>query len=132
MQSPFLSKMESVSHVLISGIALAGLYRNASGRGMNSCSIYERTTETEPPIFLLNFLYINFTNFGMVRATLEDFRNQGPNDIRNQYAQPNLSAKLQYDPTLAERLLHQVIFNWLPSSKSNAEMQKESAFGTPA
>ncbi|KAK3848476.1 MAG: hypothetical protein J3R72DRAFT_500237 [Linnemannia gamsii] len=80
-------------------------------------------------VILANCLYdIKPTTFDNIKAALKEYKIQRYKDIKDQYAQTYFSAKLQYGHTITERILRHMVFHWLPGSKLNDQMQKESAF----
>ncbi|KAG9061279.1 hypothetical protein KI688_007617 [Linnemannia hyalina] len=80
-------------------------------------------------VLLANRLYdIRPTNFKIIETALSDYRNERFYAIKDQYPQSYISAKLIYGHTFSERVLRQLVFNWLPKSFQRKQLVKDSAY----
>ncbi|KAG0288544.1 hypothetical protein BGZ97_006735 [Linnemannia gamsii] len=80
-------------------------------------------------VILANHLYdIYPTSFENIKTALNDYKEERFDAIKDQYPQSYVSAKLMYGHTLSERMLRQVVFNWMPKSMLNKQLVKDTAY----
>ncbi|KAF9125791.1 hypothetical protein BG015_004826 [Linnemannia schmuckeri] len=80
-------------------------------------------------VILANHLYdIYPTSFENIKQALSDYKEERFDAIKDQYPQSYMSAKLMYGHTLSERMLRQVVFNWMPKSILNKQLVKDTAY----
>ncbi|KAF9900790.1 hypothetical protein EC991_006893 [Linnemannia zychae] len=80
-------------------------------------------------VILANHLYdIKHNNFENIQGALKDYKEERFESVKDQYPQSHMSAKLLLGHTLWERILRQVIFNWLPQSMLTAQLVKDTAY----
>ncbi|KAK3839487.1 MAG: hypothetical protein JOS17DRAFT_729271, partial [Linnemannia elongata] len=74
-------------------------------------------------VLLANHIYdIIPTSFDNIKAALNNYKEERFEAIKDQYPQSYISAKLMYGHTLSERLLRQIVFNWMPKSLMNKQL----------
>ncbi|KAG9070433.1 hypothetical protein KI688_007969 [Linnemannia hyalina] len=80
-------------------------------------------------VLLANHLYdIRPTTFNNITQALSDYKDERYEAIKDQYPQSYIAAKLIYGHTLWERILRQVVFNWLPTSMQMKQLLKDTAY----
>ncbi|KAK5827779.1 hypothetical protein F5H01DRAFT_375566 [Linnemannia elongata] len=80
-------------------------------------------------VLLANHLYdIKPTTFNNITQALSDYKDERYDAIKEQYPQSYIAAKLIYGHTLWERILRQVVFNWLPTSMQMKQLVKDTAY----
>ncbi|KAF9118014.1 hypothetical protein BGW39_001571 [Mortierella sp. 14UC] len=81
-------------------------------------------------VLLANHIYdiLPITNENIQKA-LHDYKEERFEAIKEQYPQSYISAKLMYGhQSFAERMLRQFVFNWLPKSIQQKQLQKNTAY----
>ncbi|KAG0293461.1 hypothetical protein BGZ96_002803 [Linnemannia gamsii] len=80
-------------------------------------------------VLLANHIYdILPTSFENIKAALNNYKEERFDAVKDQYPQSHISAKLMYGHSLFERLLRQVIFNWMPKSIMRKQLSKDTAY----
>lgn len=80
-------------------------------------------------VLLANHLYdIKPTSFENIKKALSDYKEERFEAVKEQYPQSYMAAKLMYGHTFSERILRQVVFNWLPKSTMQKQLQKNTAY----
>ncbi|KAG0203369.1 hypothetical protein BGX33_009154 [Mortierella sp. NVP41] len=80
-------------------------------------------------VLLANHLYdIKPTSFENIKTALKEYKEERFDAIKDQYPQSYISAKLMYGHTFTERILRQVVFNWLPKSIQHKQLSKDTAY----
>ncbi|KAG0372897.1 hypothetical protein BGX24_012439 [Mortierella sp. AD032] len=80
-------------------------------------------------VILANHIYdIKPTSFENIKTALIDYRAERFNDVKDQYPQSYMAAKLMYGHTLWERFLRQIVFNWIPDSITQKQINKNTAY----
>ncbi|KAF8945123.1 hypothetical protein BGZ47_003214 [Haplosporangium gracile] len=80
-------------------------------------------------VLLANHIYdIYPTSFENIKQALNDYKDERFDAIKDQYPQSYMSAKLMYGHTLSERMLRQVVFNWIPKSMMSKQLTKDTAY----
>ncbi|KAF9135810.1 hypothetical protein BG015_003219 [Linnemannia schmuckeri] len=80
-------------------------------------------------VLLANHLYdIKPTSFENIQKALSDYKNERFEAVKEQYPQSYMAAKLMYGHTFSERILRQIVFNWLPKSTMQKQLQKNTAY----
>ncbi|KAK3839488.1 MAG: hypothetical protein JOS17DRAFT_798953 [Linnemannia elongata] len=80
-------------------------------------------------VLLANHIYdIIPTSFDNIKAALNNYKEERFEAIKDQYPQSYISAKLMYGHTFSERLLRQIVFNWMPKSLMRKQLSKDTAY----
>ncbi|KAF9146904.1 hypothetical protein BG015_011480 [Linnemannia schmuckeri] len=80
-------------------------------------------------VLLANHIYdIKPTSFENIKRALINYKEERFDAIKEQYPQSHMSAKLIYGHTFSERILRQVVFNWLPKSVQEKQLSKDTAY----
>ncbi|KAF9125529.1 hypothetical protein BGW39_007329 [Mortierella sp. 14UC] len=80
-------------------------------------------------VLLANHLYdVKENKFENIQAALKEYKEERFDSVRDQYPQSHMSAKLLLGHTFWERVVRQVIFNWLPQSMITAQLVKDTAY----
>ncbi|KAK3848472.1 MAG: hypothetical protein J3R72DRAFT_469939 [Linnemannia gamsii] len=80
-------------------------------------------------VILANHIYdIKPTSFENIKTALIDYREERFNDVKDQNPQSYMAAKLMYGHTLWERFLRQIVFNWIPDSIAQKQINKNTAY----
>ncbi|KAG0376822.1 hypothetical protein BGX24_007165 [Mortierella sp. AD032] len=80
-------------------------------------------------VILANHIYdIEHTNLGDIKTALKEYKEGRFDIVKEQYPQSHISAKLIFGHTLWERILRQVVFNWLPASIQKKQLIRDSAY----
>ncbi|KAF9146902.1 hypothetical protein BG015_011478 [Linnemannia schmuckeri] len=80
-------------------------------------------------VLLGNHIYdIHPTSHENIKAALSDYKEERFDAVKEQYPQSYISAKIMYGHTLSERILRQVVFNWLPESIKRKQLLKDTAY----
>ncbi|KAF9120293.1 hypothetical protein BGX30_003255, partial [Mortierella sp. GBA39] len=80
-------------------------------------------------VLLANHLYdIMPTSFENIKTALNDYKEERFDTIKEQYPQSYISAKLLYGHSFSERVLREVVFNWLPKSIQKKQLLKDTAY----
>ncbi|KAF9543217.1 hypothetical protein EC957_001092 [Mortierella hygrophila] len=80
-------------------------------------------------VLLANHIYdIMPTSFDNIKNALNNYKEERFDAVKDQYPQSYISAKLMYGHTLSERLLRQVVFNWMPKSVMRKQLSKNTAY----
>ncbi|KAH7058041.1 hypothetical protein BKA57DRAFT_448422 [Linnemannia elongata] len=80
-------------------------------------------------VLLANHIYdILPTSFNNIKTALNNYKEERFDAIKDQYPQSYISAKLMYGHTLSERILRQIVFNWMPKSLRNKQLAKDTGY----
>ncbi|KAF9119115.1 hypothetical protein BGW39_000562, partial [Mortierella sp. 14UC] len=80
-------------------------------------------------VILANRIYdIKPTSFENIKTALKEYKEDRFEAVKEQYPQSYISAKLMYGHTFSERLLRQVIFNWMPKSIQMKQLERNTAY----
>ncbi|KAK3839486.1 MAG: hypothetical protein JOS17DRAFT_729270 [Linnemannia elongata] len=80
-------------------------------------------------VILANHLYdIKPTSYENIKIALSDYKEERFDTIKDQYPQSYISAKLLYGHNFSERVLREVVFNWLPKSFQKKQLLKDTAY----
>ncbi|KAF9916735.1 hypothetical protein FBU30_001176 [Linnemannia zychae] len=80
-------------------------------------------------VLLSNHIYdTRPTSYENIKAALKEYREERFDAVKDQYPQSYISAKLQYGHTLLERIIRQVVFNYLPNSLKDKQLRKDTAY----
>ncbi|KAF9148295.1 hypothetical protein BG015_009985 [Linnemannia schmuckeri] len=80
-------------------------------------------------VILANHIYdIQPTSFKNIKAALDGYKAERFNDVKEQYPQSYMAAKLMYGHTLKERILRHIVFNWMPNSITQKQLNKNTAY----
>ncbi|KAF9918509.1 hypothetical protein FBU30_000164 [Linnemannia zychae] len=80
-------------------------------------------------VLLANHIYdIKPTSFENIKTALNEYKNERFDAIKDQYPQSYMAAKLIYGHTFSERVLRQVVFNYLPKSMKMKQLLKDTAY----
>ncbi|KAG0259798.1 hypothetical protein BGZ95_004585 [Linnemannia exigua] len=80
-------------------------------------------------VILANHLYDILPNtFENIKTALYEYKEERFNAVKDQYPLSYMSAKLMFGHTWMERMLRHVVFNWLPKSIQQAQIQKDTAY----
>ncbi|KAF9900784.1 hypothetical protein EC991_006887 [Linnemannia zychae] len=80
-------------------------------------------------VLLANHLYeIHPNSFENVKESLSAYKEERFGAVKDQYPQSYISAQLMYGHTFYERVLRQVIFNWMPKSVMRKQLLKDTAY----
>ncbi|KAG0060778.1 hypothetical protein BGZ89_011974 [Linnemannia elongata] len=80
-------------------------------------------------VILANRLYdIQPTSFETIKAALSDYRDERFDNVKSQYSNTHMSARLQFGHTIHERIIRHVVFNWMPKWMQNRQVLKDNAF----
>ncbi|KAF9900786.1 hypothetical protein EC991_006889 [Linnemannia zychae] len=80
-------------------------------------------------VLLANHIYdIHPTSYENIKTALKEYKEGRFEAIKEQYPQSYMAAKLRYGHTLSERILRYIVFNWLPESIQQRQIQKNTAY----
>ncbi|KAG0077349.1 hypothetical protein BGZ90_007332 [Linnemannia elongata] len=80
-------------------------------------------------VILANHLYdIKPTSFENIKNAFKGYKEERYEAVKEQYAQTQLAAKLQFGHTFSERIMRYVLFNWVPKSLQMKQMSKDNAY----
>ncbi|KAG0372896.1 hypothetical protein BGX24_012438 [Mortierella sp. AD032] len=80
-------------------------------------------------VLLANHIFdILPTTHDNIEAALKDYKEERFEAIKEQYPQSYISAKLMYGHSFSKRMLRQFVFNWLPKSIQQKQLQKNTAY----
>ncbi|OAQ29373.1 FAD/NAD(P)-binding domain-containing protein [Linnemannia elongata AG-77] len=80
-------------------------------------------------VILANHIYdIKPTSFKNIKTALDGYKAERFNDVKEQYPQSYMAAKLMYGHTLKERILRHIVFNWTPNSITQKQLNKNTAY----
>ncbi|KAG9061262.1 hypothetical protein KI688_007600 [Linnemannia hyalina] len=80
-------------------------------------------------VLIANHIYdIKPTTHENIQTALNEYKEERFDAIKDQYPQSHISAQLMYGHTLYERILRQVIFNWMPKSVMRRQLSKNTAY----
>ncbi|KAG0281208.1 hypothetical protein BGZ95_006034 [Linnemannia exigua] len=80
-------------------------------------------------VLLANHIFdILPTTHDSIVTALKDYREERFEAIKEQYPQSYISAKLMYGHSFSERMLRHFVFNWLPKSIQQKQLQKNTAY----
>ncbi|KAF9926891.1 hypothetical protein FBU30_003612 [Linnemannia zychae] len=80
-------------------------------------------------VLLANHLYdIKPTSFENIKNALKEYKEERFDAIKDQYPQSYMAARLIYGHTLFERVLRQIVFNYLPKSMKMKQLLKDTAY----
>ncbi|KAF9125527.1 hypothetical protein BGW39_007327 [Mortierella sp. 14UC] len=81
-------------------------------------------------VLLANHIYDIFPTSSLegIKAALDNYKDERFHAIKDQYPQSYMAAKLLYGHTFAERIIRQVVFNWLPKSMQMKQLLKDTAY----
>ncbi|KAF9900419.1 hypothetical protein EC991_007353 [Linnemannia zychae] len=80
-------------------------------------------------VLLANHLYdIKPTSFENIKIALSEYKDERFEAIKDQYPQSHIAAKIMFGHTFTERVLRQIVFNWMPKSLQKKQMNKDSAY----
>ncbi|KAF9900791.1 hypothetical protein EC991_006894 [Linnemannia zychae] len=80
-------------------------------------------------VLLANHLYdIKPTSFENIKSALGGFKEERFDAVKDQYPQSYIGAKVVFGHKLSERILRQIVFNWMPKSMQKKQLTKDSAY----
>ncbi|KAK3848487.1 MAG: hypothetical protein J3R72DRAFT_2759 [Linnemannia gamsii] len=80
-------------------------------------------------VLLANHLYdIKPTSFDNIKRALGGFKEERFDAVKDQYPQSYIGAKVVFGHKLSERILRQIVFNWMPKSMQKKQLTKDSAY----
>ncbi|KAG0282407.1 hypothetical protein BGZ96_000518 [Linnemannia gamsii] len=80
-------------------------------------------------VILANHIYdIRPTSNENIKQALKGYRDERFADVKEQYPQSYMAAKLMYGHTLWERILRHVVFNWTPNFIQQKQLNKNTAY----
>ncbi|KAF9929492.1 hypothetical protein FBU30_001506 [Linnemannia zychae] len=80
-------------------------------------------------VLLANHIYdIKPTSFENIKTALKEYKQERFDAVKDQYPQSYMGAKLLYGHTLYERILRQIVFNYLPESIKGKQLIKDTAY----
>ncbi|KAG0281199.1 hypothetical protein BGZ95_006025 [Linnemannia exigua] len=80
-------------------------------------------------VLLANHIYdIKRVNFENIKTALKEYKEERFDSVKDQYSHSHMSAKLILGHTFWERVLRQIIFNWVPQSLLTAQLVKDTAY----
>ncbi|KAG0373250.1 hypothetical protein BGX24_011948 [Mortierella sp. AD032] len=81
-------------------------------------------------VILANHIYDIFptSSFNNIKTALDNYKDERFDAIKDQYPQSYMAAKLLYGHTFTERIIRQVVFNWLPKSLQMKQLLKDTAY----
>ncbi|KAG0281198.1 hypothetical protein BGZ95_006024 [Linnemannia exigua] len=80
-------------------------------------------------VLLANHLYdIKPTSFENIKRALGGFKSERFDAVKDQYPQSYIGAKVVFGHKLSERILRQIVFNWMPKSMQKKQLTKDSAY----
>ncbi|KAG9070427.1 hypothetical protein KI688_007963 [Linnemannia hyalina] len=80
-------------------------------------------------VILANHLYdIKPTSFENIKNAFKGYKDERYEAVKEQYAQTQFAAKLQFGHTFSERIMRYILFNWIPKSMQIKQMSKDNAY----
>ncbi|KAG0281194.1 hypothetical protein BGZ95_006020 [Linnemannia exigua] len=80
-------------------------------------------------VLLANHIYdIKPTSFENIKTALGEYKEERFEAVKDQYPQSYIAAKIMFGHTFSERVLRQIVFNWMPKSLQKKQMNKDSAY----
>ncbi|KAF9900420.1 hypothetical protein EC991_007354 [Linnemannia zychae] len=80
-------------------------------------------------IILANHIYdIKPTSFDNIKTALSGYKDERFDAIKDQYPQTHIAAKLMFGHTFTERVLRQVLFNWMPKSIQMKQIESSTIY----
>ncbi|KAF9924891.1 hypothetical protein FBU30_005234 [Linnemannia zychae] len=80
-------------------------------------------------VLLANHIYdIQPTSFENIKRALNEYKDERFDAVKDQYPQSYIAAKITFGHTFYERILRQVVFNYLPTSMKMKQLIKDTAY----
>ncbi|KAF9924892.1 hypothetical protein FBU30_005235 [Linnemannia zychae] len=80
-------------------------------------------------VLLANHIYdIKPTSFENIKTALKEYKEERFDNIKEQYPQSYMAARITFGYTLTERIIRKIVFNYLPNSIKEKQLRKDTAY----